>query len=457
MNENNKILNEYRRESLSSTNQTVITKIYEQIDCEAFQQLLIQESVEIKRKKIIIDRDVQIQQVLKLNGIESIIQFKGGSLVFEGTTIDSIFDEECYIQGFQIDVCQNTPCIRVHYRNLMIMACSIENFQNRGVFIKFDNSLIINDTILNGFSVLVCCEGNGKKLSINHSIIQSDYQQQQQSILIHADNLGEFGLDITNSIIEGSSIIVTNSNNVEVKIQDNEFKNQQISISFENVQNKSIIIEKNIFFRSMDYAIKMNNIVVDKLQLIKNTISKCRIGLFLQNVIEFCPLIKHIKPICLKQNVMTNMEQTAIIIREVICMEIDEINIQDNTIGMDIDISTSKMSEQIPINPFIISIKNSTISSNRIHGIFINSNLSYNPINLQISKSAFYSNCNALNLSHQGEPHDRIFKVNINNSQFQDNNFSNSNSNYELNIINTNIVINKQLYFNSRSKTCQIM
>ena len=79
---------------------------------------------------------------------------------------------------------------------------------------------------------------------------------------------------------------------------------------------------------------------------------------------------------------MTSMEQTAIIIREVVCMEIDEINIQDNTIGMDIDISTTKLAEQNTINPFIITIKNSTISSNRIHGIFINSNLSYNPINL---------------------------------------------------------------------------
>lgn len=67
---------------------------------------------------------------------------------------------------------------------------------------------------------------------------------------------------------------------------------------------------------------------------------------------------------------------------------------------MDIDISTSKMVDQNTINPFIITIKNSTISSNHIHGIFLNSNLSYNPINLQISKSAFYSNCNALNLSH---------------------------------------------------------
>ncbi|CAD8083218.1 unnamed protein product [Paramecium sonneborni] len=455
MNENN-ILNENRRESLSSTNQTVDTPTYELMDSEAFQQLLIQEIVEVKRKKIIIDRDVLIQQVLKLSGIESIIQFKEGSLIFEGITIDSIFDEECSIQGFQIEVFQISPCIRVHCRNLMIMACSVDNFQNRGMFIKFDNSLIINDTTMNGFQVLLGCEGNGTKLSINHSIIQSDWQQ-QQSVLIHGDNLVEFVMEITNSIIEGSSVIITNSKNVEVRIQDNEFKNQQISISFENLQNKSIVIEKNVFFRSIDYAIKMNNIVVDKLQLIKNTISKCRIGLFLQNVIEFCPLVKQIKPICLKQNVITNMEQTAIIIREVVCMEIDEINIQDNTIGMDIDISTNKMPEQNTINPFIISIKNSTISSNRIHGIFINSNLSYNPINLQISKSAFYSNCNALNLSHQGVSHDKIFKINIYSSQFQDNNFSNQNSNYELNINNTNIIHNKQLFINSRSKTCLIM
>lgn len=67
---------------------------------------------------------------------------------------------------------------------------------------------------------------------------------------------------------------------------------------------------------------------------------------------------------------------------------------------MDIDISTTKIPEHNTINPFIITIKNSTIGSNRIHGIFLNSNLTYNPINLQISKCAFFSNCNALNLSH---------------------------------------------------------
>lgn len=43
--------------------------------------------------------------------------------------------------------------------------------------------------------------------------------------MIHADNLGEFKMDITNSIIEGSSVIITNSNNVEIRIKDNEFKN----------------------------------------------------------------------------------------------------------------------------------------------------------------------------------------------------------------------------------------
>ncbi|CAD8053318.1 unnamed protein product [Paramecium primaurelia] len=439
MNENS-ILQDYRRESLSSTNQTVDTPTYEEMDWTAFQQLLIQERIE----------------VLKLSGIMSVIQFKGGILIFQGSTMDSIFDEECSIQGFQIEVYQTTPCIRVHQRNLMIMACNIENFQNQGIFIKFDNSLTINDTTMKGFQVYVGCESNRTQLSINHSIIKSDCQQ-QQSVLIHADNLGEFKMDITNSIIEGSSVIITNSNNVEIRIKDNEFKNQQISISIENVQNKLIIIDKNIFYLSLDYAIKMNNVEVDKLQLFKNTITKCRIGIFLQNVVEICQLIQNIKPISIKQNVLTSMEQTAIIIREVICMEIDEINIQDNTIGMDIDISTSKIPEQNNINPFIITIKNSTIGSNHIHGIFLNSNLQYHPINLQISKTAFFSNCNALNLSHQGESNDKRFKININSCQFQDNHFSNSNSNYELNIINTNIVHNKQLIIKSRSKNCQIM
>ncbi|CAD8077189.1 unnamed protein product [Paramecium primaurelia] len=444
MNEN-VILNEYRRESLSSTNQTVDTPTYEEMDWDTFQQLLISDRVEVKRKKIIINREVIISQVLKLSGIDSVIQFKGGCMVFEGITIDSIFDEECSIQGFQIEVQQITPCIKVHCRNLMIMACSVENFQNRGMFIQFDNSLIINDTKLNGFQVLIGCEGNATKLSINHSIIIQNDCQQQQSILIHANNLGEFAMEIINSIIE------------EIKIIDNEFKNQQTSISLDNIQNKSILIEKNVFFRSIDYAIKMNNIVVDKLQLFKNTITKCRIGIFLQNVVEVCQLVKQIKPISLKQNIMSSMEQTALMIREVVCMEIDEINIQDNTIGMDIDISTTKIADQNTINPFIITIINSTISSNRIHGIFLNSNLSYYPINLQISKSTFYSNCNALNLSHQGELNDKRFKVNINSCQFQDNHFSNSNQNYELNITNTNIVHNKQLLIKSRSKACQIM
>ncbi|CAK74211.1 unnamed protein product (macronuclear) [Paramecium tetraurelia] len=151
----------------------------------------------------------------------------------------------------------------------------------------------------------------------------------------------------------------------------------------------------------------MTDVVVDKLQLFKNTITKCRIGIYLYNVIEVCPLVQHIKPISLKQNVLTSMEQTAIRIGEVICMEIDEINIQDNIIGMDIDISTSKRPEKNTFNPFIITIKNSTIASNRIHGIFLNSNLSYNPIHLQISKSAFFSNCNSLSLSHQGESNDQ--------------------------------------------------
>ncbi|CAK69151.1 unnamed protein product (macronuclear) [Paramecium tetraurelia] len=405
MNEND-ILNEYRRGSLSSTNQTVDTPTYEEMDWDAFQQLLISERVEVKRKKIIINREVVISQVLKLVGIDSVIQFKGGSLLFEGMSIDSIFDEECSIQGFQIEVQQMSPCIKVHCRNMMIMACSVENFQNKGTFIQFDNSLIINDTKFNGFQVLFACEGNGTILSINHSIIQSDCQQ-QQSVLIHANNLREFQIEIINSIIEGSSVIITNSRNVEVRIIDNEFKNQQTSISIENIQNKSIVIEKNVFFRSTDYAIRMNNIVVDRLQLFKNTITKCRIGLFMSNVVEICQLVQLIKPISLKQNVMSSMEQTAIIIREVVCMEIDEINIQDNTIGMDIDISTSKMPDQNAVNPFIITIKNSTISSNRIHGIFLSSNLLFNPINLQISKSAFFSNCNALNLSHQGEPNDK--------------------------------------------------
>lgn len=33
-------------------------------------------------------------------------------------------------------------------------------------------------------------------------------------------------MEIINSIIEGSSVIITNSKNVELKIIDNEFKNQ---------------------------------------------------------------------------------------------------------------------------------------------------------------------------------------------------------------------------------------
>lgn len=32
-------------------------------------------------------------------------------------------------------------------------------------------------------------------------------------------------MEITNSIIEGSSVIIANSKNVEVRIKDNEFKN----------------------------------------------------------------------------------------------------------------------------------------------------------------------------------------------------------------------------------------
>ncbi|CAD8213968.1 unnamed protein product [Paramecium octaurelia] len=190
-----------------------------------------------------------------------VIQFRGSSLIFEGSTRDSIFDEE--------QVYQTSPCIRVHLRNLVIMACNVENFQNQGVFITFDKSLTINDTILKGFQVYVDCENNGTKLSMNHSIIKSDCQQQQQPVLIHADNLGEFAMELTNSIIEGSLVIMTNSKNVEITIKDNEFKNQQISISFENVKNKSITIQKNIFYLSRDYGIKISDVLVDKLQLFK--------------------------------------------------------------------------------------------------------------------------------------------------------------------------------------------
>ncbi|CAD8213966.1 unnamed protein product [Paramecium octaurelia] len=58
MNENG-ILEEYRRESLSSTNQTVETPTQEEMDWQAFQQVLIQERVEVRRKKIIIEKRLQ--------------------------------------------------------------------------------------------------------------------------------------------------------------------------------------------------------------------------------------------------------------------------------------------------------------------------------------------------------------------------------------------------------------